>query len=229
MLIKAETSGLQTVRPIGNRRQLHSIHGLLKGRVVEGQFEVEGQPYRFGFVPASAAIAEGRLVLSGRVTVHSPKLVERFVDGVTARLVATQGSVGGSAPRRQVSGGAPQTNQTEQKIEPDKGPETDLQPGLHPFDSPRLDELGRPIVEATGPLSFVGVLYFSISPLDGSVLGVPLDLSKVQLNLRIAPTDDLTRDLHGIFANLTDALYGERKDERTARTQLEELNRVFKM
>jgi hypothetical protein len=228
---EAKNPGLQVARPTGNQRKLHSIHGLLRGRVVEGEFEVRAQPYRFTFVPATAALADGRLVLTGRMTVHSPQLVRRFVDGVEARFVAIQGGVGGSPGRRQLLVGAPQTSQTstsDQKMEQEKGPETELQPGLHAFESPRLDEHGRPMVESTGPFSFAGVLYFSLSPLDGPTLGVPLDMSKVQLNLRLAPTDDLARDLQTTFSNVTDALYEDPIDEPAARDQVQELNRLFR-
>ena len=231
MLREAGNSGLQLARLTGRQHKLHSIHGLLRGRVVDGEFEVRGQPYRFSFVPAKAALADRKLVLTGRMTLHSPQLVMRFVDGVEARLVAVQGGVGASPTRRQLLAGAPQTSQTstsDQKMEQEKGPETELQPGLHAFENPKFDELGRPTVESTGPLSFVGVLYFNLSPLDGSTLGVPLDLSKVQLNLRLAPTDDLARDLQTIFSNVTDALYEDPIDERVASEQVQELNRIFK-
>jgi hypothetical protein len=230
MLRKVENPGLQLARSTGNQRKLHSIHGLLRGRVVDGQFEVRGQPYRFSFVPATAALADGRLVLTGRLAVQAP-LGMRFVDGVEARLVAVQGGVGVSPVRRQLQTGTAQTSQTstsDQKMEQEKGPETELQPGLHSFESPRRDELGRPMVESTGPLSFVGVLYFNLSALDGPTLGVPLDLSKVQLNLRLATTDDLARELQNLFSDVTGALYGDPIDERAAKEPVEELNRIFK-
>ena len=231
MLREAENPGLQLARLTGSQRKLHSIHGLLLGRVVDGRFEVRGQTYRFSFVPATAALADGRLLLTGRMTVHSSQLGMRFVDRVEARLAAIQGGVGVSPVRRQLLTGTAQTSQTatsEQKMEQEKGPETELQPGLHSFESPRLDEKGRPMVESTGHLSFAGVLYFNLSPLDGATLGVPLDLGKVQLNLRIAPTDDLTQDLQNIFSDVTEALFAKAIDERAARAQVQELNRIFK-
>jgi len=231
MLREAENPSLQLARPTGNQRKLHSIHGLLRGRVIDGQFEARSQLCRFSFVPATAALTDGKLVLSSRLSVHSPQVGTRFVDSVEARLVALQGGVGVSPVRRQLLTGTAQTSQTstsDQKMEQEKGPETDLQPGLRAFESPRLDELGRPTVESTGPLSFVGVLYFNLSPLDGPALGVPLDLSKVQLNLRLAPTDDLARDLQYMFSELTHALHKTPIDERTANEQIQELNRIFK-
>ena len=98
--------------------------------------------------------------------------------------MATQGGVGVSPVRRQLLAGTAQTAQTatsDQKLEQEKGPETDLQPGLHSFEPPNYDDLGRPKVEATGSLGFVGVLYFKLSPLDSKSLGIPLDMSDVQL------------------------------------------------
>lgn len=231
MLTNAENLSSQLARSTGNQRKLHSIHGLLRGRVVDGRFEVMGQPYHFSFVPETAAISDRSLVLSGRMAVQAPKGGTHFLDRVEARLVAIQGGIGVSPTRRQLLTGTAQTSQTatsEQKMEQEKGPETDLQPGLHAFDRPLFDEQGRPVVESTGPLSFVGVIYFNLSPLDAPALGVPLDLSKVQLNLRLASTDDLARDLQNIFSDVVAALHGDRTDERAANEQVENLNRLLK-
>jgi hypothetical protein len=46
--------------------------------------------------------------------------------------------------------------------------------------------------------------------------------------LRLAPTDDLARDLQTIFSNVTDSLYGDPIDESAAREQVQELNRILK-
>jgi len=81
------------------------------------------------------------------------------------------------------------------------------------------------VVESTGTLSFVGVLYFHLSPLDGSSLGVPLDLSKVQLGGRLAPTDDTARDLQMLFSDLVEAL-GE--DSETVNRCIDNINSIFK-
>ncbi len=88
MLKEAENPSSRVARLTGNQRKLHSIHGVLRGRVVDGRFEVQGQPYRFSFVPATAALVVGRLVLTGRMTVQSSQLSMRLVDAVEARLVA---------------------------------------------------------------------------------------------------------------------------------------------
>ena len=231
MLTGAKNLMPQPARPRRSPRKLHTIHGLLRGRIFDGQFAVQGKTYPFTFTPTTASLSGHRLVLSGRMAVNSPQLGTRFVDGVEALLLATQGGVGVSPVRRQLLTGTAQTSQTataEQKMEQEKGPETELQPGLHAFESPQFDELGRPIVESTGPLGFVGALYFSLSPLDGQALGVPLDLSHLQFNGRLAATDDLGRDLQFILSDLVAALYGDRVDERAANEQVQDLNRLLK-
>jgi hypothetical protein len=85
-----------------------------------------------------------------------------------------------------------------------------------------------PVTEATGARSFVGAMYFRLSSLDGRALGVPLDLSRVQLNARLAPASDLERDLHWLFSALVEAVDGERPNARAASEHLEEVNRLLK-
>jgi len=83
-------------------------------------------------------------------------------------------------------------------------------------------------VEATGSLGFVGVLYFKLSPLDDRSLGLPLDTSDVQLGARLAPSDDLARDLQLLFSDVVLAL--ENKSEEPAlRSALEALNKALRV
>jgi hypothetical protein len=195
--------------------------------VFDGKFEARGKTYDFVFLPNQASIVDRDLVLTGRVGFSNPQKATRFVDGVRARLMATQGGVGVSPVRRQLPAGTAQTAQTatsDQKLEQEKGPETDLQPGLHSFEPPAYDDLGRPKVEATGSLGFVGVLYFKLSPLDSKSLGIPLDMNDVQLGARLAPTDDLARDLQLLFSDLVLGL--ENKSEETT-PALDALNKAL--
>ena len=231
MLGQEKNRAVQVPRSGNEQRKLHTIHALLRGRIFVGQFQANGDTYDFSFVPAEASIANQKFVLSGRFAVKPPKQSLRFTDQVEARLVATQGGVGVSPVRRQLLTGTAQTAQIatpEQKLEQEKGPETELQPGLHSFDSPTRDAQGRPTVESTDALSFVGVLYFHLSPLDGEVLGIPLDVSKVQLGGRLAPTDDRTRDLQLLFSELVMALENEHADNETANDCLISINRILK-
>jgi hypothetical protein len=157
-----------------------------------------------------------------------PKQSARFVDGVTATLLATQGGVGVSPIRRQLLTGTAQTAQTatsDQKLEQEKGPETDLQPGLHSFAAPKYDESGRPIVESTEALSFVGVLYFKLSPIDNNTLGLPLDMGDIQLGARLAPTDDLAREIQLLFSDAVMAM--ESKSPDLLSSAIEGLNQAF--
>jgi len=195
--------------------------------VLDGTFEARGKSYDVVFLPSQATIVDSKLVLTGRMGFSVPQQTTRYVDAVRATLMAIQGGVGVSPVRRQLLAGTAQTAQTatsDQKLEQEKGPETDLQPGLHSFEPPKYDDSGRPKVEATGSLGFVGVLYFKLSPLDNKSLGIPLDMSDVQLGARLAPTDDLARDLQVLFSDVVLALENKTDDTNSA---LDALNKAF--
>ena len=212
-------------------RKLHTLHAVLRGRVFDGKLEARGKTYAVVFLPNQATIVDHKLVLTGRMGFSVPQQATRFVDLVSASLMATQGGVGVSPVRRQLLAGTAQTAQTatsDQKLEQEKGPETDLQPGLHSFEPPTYDDLGRPRVEATGSLGFVGVLYFKLSPLDGKSLGIPLDMSNVQLGARLAPTDDLARELQLLFSDVVATLENRSEEETSLGPALEALNNALK-
>jgi hypothetical protein len=209
--------------------KLHTLHAVLRGRVFDGEFEARGKTYSVVFLPNQATIVDRKFVLTGRMGFSVPPQTTRYVDGVSATLMATQGGVGVSPVRRQLLAGTAQTAQTatsDQKLEQEKGPETDLQPGLHSFEPPKYDDLGRPKVEATGSLGFVGVLYFKLLPLDSKSLGIPLDMTDVQLGARLAPTDDLARDLQLLFSDVVAAL--ENKSDETG-PALDALNKALRV
>jgi hypothetical protein len=217
---------LRQAQLTSGQTKLHTLHAVLRGRVLDGTFEARGKTFGVVFLPSQATIVDRKLVLTGRMGFSVPQQATRYVDSVRATLMATQGGVGVSPVRRQLLAGTAQTAQTatsDQKLEQEKGPETDLQPGLHSFEPPKYDDLGRPKVEATGSLGFVGVLYFKLSPLDNKSLGIPLDMSDVQLGARLAPTDDLARDLQLLFSDVVAAL--ENKEETTP--TLDALNRAL--
>jgi hypothetical protein len=213
---------------VGTQKKLHTLHAVLRGRVFDGQFEVPGKVISFNFIPKQPLVKDLRLVIIGRMGFSLPKQPARFIDGVTATLLATQGGVGASPIRRQLLAGTAQTAQTatsDQKLEQEKGPETDLQPGLHSFAAPKYDELGRPRVESTEALSFVGVLYFKLSPIDNNTVGLSLDMSDIQLGVRLAPTDDLARDIQMIFTDIVAGL--DDKSTDLVQSSIESLNRAF--
>ena len=215
-------------RPRSAQTKLHTLHAVLRGRVFDGKFEARGKTCGVVFLPNQATIVDHKLVLTGRMGFSIARQATRYIDGVSATLMATQGGIGVSPVRRQLLAGTAQTAQTatsDQKLEQEKGPETDLQPGLHSFEPPKYDELGRPRVEATGSLAFVGVLYFKLSPLDSKSLGTPLDMSDVQLGARLAPTDDLARDLQLLFSDVVAAL----ENNAEMSPALDELNSALRV
>ena len=224
---KRQTGRAGSAQPApAQARRLYSIHGLPEGRVFAGRFEAPGGSYAWEFAPASAELAGGKLQLTGRLRVRSPRGAERVAEAVRATLASTQGAVGSSPARRQLVRSTTQTGNISsptQKQEEAKAPETTEAP-------PEPDKsipASPPVTEATGPLGFVGVMYFHFQPLDGRALGVPLDLSRVQLNARLAPVDDTARDLLWLYSDLVAAAYAEQPDPRAAAESLGEINRLL--
>jgi hypothetical protein len=208
-------------------QRLYSMAGLLTARKFEGRFNARGQNYEFSYAPSSAAIAGGKLELTGSLAVRGPGGASRTAERVRATLVATQGAVGGAPERRQiVTGGTGAANlaTSDQQQEQAKTPE--LGPGS---DNTLSTSAGAmPVTESTGPLSHVGVLYLRLSKLDGAALGVPVDLGAVQLNARLAPESDPDRDLLWLYTDLVAAVYGAQRDSRAANERLVVLNRALK-
>lgn len=208
--------------------KLHSIAATLRAKAFAGSFEVAGLSYEFTYSPAQALLTltgrstpsltgkrrpastpmspsgplrTVRVQLSGNLTVIAKRpglpVARRNLDNVVAGLMSAQGGIG-PAPQRQ-------------KMPADLAPaRSDL-----------------PIVESTGALSFCGVLYFKLSPLDGRSLGVPADLSALQLNVRLAPVTDAERNLQGVYSSLVDALLVRQVDMRIAGEQVKELNKLL--
>jgi hypothetical protein len=223
---KRQRRGAAGSRRAPAARRLYSIHGLPYGRVFAGQFEGPGGSYGWEFTPAEAELVGGKLQLTGRLQVRAPRGAELMAEGIRATLASTQGAIGTSPVRRQLVRSTTQTGNIStptQKQEEAKAPETTEAPQepdkpfpAHPF-----------VTETTGPRAFVGVMYFHFQPLDGRVLGVPLDLSRVQLNARLAPVDDTARDLLWLYSDLVAAAYVEKPDLRTAAESLSEINRLL--
>ena len=183
--------------------KLHSIHVLPRGREFTGKIEVGRGSYQFTFTPKTAASVNGRLVLTGSVKVKSPAGRQRAADGVTATLLATQGSITSPPP-------APR----------------ELPQSLNP-PQPAISE-SAPITDWTGRLGSVAAMYLKLSPLDGRALGVPADLSSVQLNARLYATSEVERDLHWLYSALIESLSGEQPDQQRAAWHLNEINRLLK-
>ena len=183
------------------RIKLHSIASMMRGRTFAGSFEVGGKKYKFAYSPTTAAVVGAKLQLSGSFTVNGNRpntdISPHNLSDVRATLIATQGAIGIAPPRQNVPADVP---------------------------PPRPD---FPIVESTGSLSFCGVLYFKLAPLDGNSFFVPADMRQVQLNVRLAPVSDAERSLQGVFSSIADALYGQKIDRSAAEGAVSELNKLL--
>ena len=73
----------------------------------------------------------------------------------------------------------------------------------------------------------MGVLYFKLTPIDSSTLGLPFDMSSIQLGARLAPTDDLARDIQVLFSDIVLGLDQKSRDQQLVTSSLEMLNRAL--
>src|SRR5262245_13011190 len=76
-----------------NSLKVYSIHALPNGREFVGKIEIGKNNYQLTFTPQSATSVNGKLVLTGVIKVKAPVGRERAANGVTATLLATQGSI----------------------------------------------------------------------------------------------------------------------------------------
>lgn len=189
----------QKLAKAASQPKLHSIASVMRGRSFAGSFEVGGDSYKFTFEPAKAAVVGRKLQLTGNLTVidgrPNARVLPHSLNNVRATLISTQGGIGTAPPR--------------QKLPADLGPT-----------APDL-----PVIESTGALSFCGVLYFKLSPLVGRALGVPTDMSALQLNVRLAPTVDAERSLQAVYSTIVEALFGG--DANAATEHVAELNKLL--
>ena len=195
-------------KPAG--RRLHSIAGLLKDKTFQGAFSVGSSAFDFAYVPSKADIAGQRLLLEGQLVITNGRGAVRKRERVRALLASIQGGIGAAPVRPPINTSL--STATNQATAASRTPgSTDM----------------LPITESTGPLSFTGVMYFQFEPIDEAALGVPADMSRLQLNARIAPSDSNARTLHGVYSAIVDALYGEKVDSSAARAYVAELNRLL--
>lgn len=178
--------------------RLHSLPALARGRRFDGSFNVGGMDYEFSYAPARVSVVGRRLQFQGRLTVKDSRGQTRTRDHVKATLVGTQGGIG-TAPTR---------------------------PGNQASGATASSDL--PDVESTGATSFCGVMYVHFEPLIGKLLGVPADMSRVQLNTRFAPLDDEERALQGAYSSIVNALYSKQPDATAAASAASELNAILK-
>jgi hypothetical protein len=181
-------------------RKLHSVHFLLAEREFRGSVELGVNRYNLAFIPATVAVINGKLEITGNVAASGKGRPTLTARNVRATLASVQAGIG-TAPA------APARFESR---------------SLGPQANPDL-----PQTEATDSTGFAGTLYFHLSPIDRRALGIPADLSRVQMNLRLAPTSQTDRELHWLFSAASAALLGAEQDEALAREYAGEIGRML--
>ena len=211
-----------------NVLRLHSVSAVLKQRNFAGSFDVAGASYRFVYIPSKAELLGQRLQLRGRLEVTDSRGQTQFRDNVRALLVSTQGGIGAAPIRRQilvggVSASTASSSGQQQQIAGERQGAASRKPET--VDAAKTKPL--PEVESTGPLSFCGAMYFRFEPLDEAALGVAADLNRVQINVRLAPTDESGRAFQGVYSSIVDALYSLKVETSMASAAVGELNKLL--
>jgi hypothetical protein len=212
-------------RGAASRRKLYSVPVWLRERVFAGEFDLGGKSYKLTFAPAQAEIADRSLRLRGRLTVNDGRGGE--VKDASARLAGIQGGIGQGPARYKMlaTGATPGPTQSPTEKEQKAG-ENEKKAG-EPTVPERARTSSLTMTENTGPTAFAAVMFFHLEPLDARLLAVPADLSRVQLNARLAPTDPQALALHSLYTAITHALAGDQADERLAAALVRELNQVL--
>jgi hypothetical protein len=177
--------------------RIHSIPARARGRRFDGSFSAGAMNYEVSYAPARLSVAGGRLQFEGRLTVKDSRGQSRVRDRVRGTLVGTQGGIG-TPPSRP---GNPTSSATASSDLPD--------------------------VESTGTSSFCGVMYIRFEPIAGKMLGVAADMSRVQLNARLAPVDELERTLQAIYSSAVNGLFGKPPSTPAAQSAVNELNAIL--
>jgi hypothetical protein len=208
--------------------KIYSVPALLIGRQFRGSFDVHGARYQLDYAPRRAEVVAGKFQLVGRLTLVGPQGQSHERDGVKATLEGAQGGVGAAPIRRQLLAAGAQTGtvataEQKQQLASENEKQNEKQ-----ADSPaRPTARALPVTESVGRESFCGVMYFRFEPLDGRSLNINADLSRVQLNARLAPTDDTAHALQDLYTAAVDALYGEPVNEPLATAAIGEINKLL--
>ncbi|PYP89977.1 MAG: hypothetical protein DMF61_01890 [Blastocatellia bacterium AA13] len=202
MSFQEKRSISQSNRGRSSLPRVYSIASVLKHDCFSGSFEAGGAEHGFLYTPSNAQTEGDRLHLTGLLTISDSGGRARSRRNIRAVLAASQGGIGTAPPRKH-------------------SPTIDARPR----EDDRRDPL--PDVESTGRSSFCGVMYFKLESVNGPALGVKADLSAVQMNVRLAPTTDRERELHGAYSSLIEALAAKPMDRNTVELLTVELNRLL--
>jgi hypothetical protein len=196
--------------PAGEPR-IHSIAALQKERGFAGRFELAGAAYSFEYVPARAEVVSGKMNLLGELSVTDPQKKRQTRKSVRLVLQSTQGGLGAvPTPRMQLPASA--------EI---------LAARRNQSASTGSSDRPLPVTDSTGPLAFVGAMYLRFEPLAGPQLGVPADLSHLQLNARLYPANGMEESLQYLYSHIVDSLSGSSPDIASANAFVKDLNHVL--
>ena len=207
--------------------RVYSIAAMLKQNYFAGSFDIAGASYKFTYTPTKAVLAGRRLLLEARLTVTDAQGRARTRERVRALLASTQGGIGTAPIRAQVLVGGVQSSTAATSGQQQQIAGESAKSGQKPGEPATPPKVVGPEIDSTGALSFCGAMYFQLEPLEGRAFGVQADLTRVQMNVRIAPIDEKSRALQGVYSAIADALYGKEPDNRLAAIAVGELNRLL--
>lgn len=75
-------------------KKLYSMAALMRGKDFAGKFETASAVYEFTFAPTVATLNNGRLEVTGNLSLSAGRGAKREVKGVQATLLSTQGGLG---------------------------------------------------------------------------------------------------------------------------------------
>jgi hypothetical protein len=155
-------------------KKLYSLAALMQGKNFIGSFETSTGKYDFIFAPRLASFANGKLELTGSLSVEGARGAKREVKDARATLLSLQSGLGDVPDVILARAGTGSTAK------------------------PLL-----PVTEASDLSGYVGVMYLRFAPINSRALGLTIDMSGVQLNARLFSDSQIERHLRVLYSDLS--------------------------